>query len=389
MLSIGGRLTLLKSVLGSTPIFHMSIHKVPLGVLRKLEAIRSHFFNGCAPNCNKASWVNWKNALASKKKGGLGIASLYALNRGLMFKWYWRFQTQGSSLWSRVIKALHGETGNVNASSGLKTSWTNIVKEVNFLASKGIDLRTPICFKLGNGEKARFWEDRWFDGVPLKTRFPRVYALESCKDITVASKTSHLNFASSLRRSPRGGVEQHQFEELRLLVGDTRLIPMEDRWTWNLSSSGEFSVSSVRCLIDDKTLPVFDHQTRWVRFVPIKVNVIAWKVKNNSLPTRFNISRRGISINCIKCAICDIGVETVNHLFFSCELVTQLVKMIVRWWSVPYLEIDSYADWVSWMDNLHLPIKNKLMLDGVFYVMWCIETDWLLVTLATNLKGNL
>ncbi|GJV15111.1 RNA-directed DNA polymerase, eukaryota [Tanacetum coccineum] len=150
---------------------------------------------------------------------------------------------------------------------------------------------------------------------------------------------------------------------------------MEDRWTWNLSSSGEFSVSSVRCLIDDKTLPVFDHQTRWVRFVPIKVNVIAWKVKNNSLPTRFNISRRGISINCIKCAICDIGVETVNHLFFSCELVTQLVKMIVRWWSVPYLEIDSYADWVSWMDNLHLPIKNKLMLEGVFYVMWILWVE--------------
>ncbi|GJT99263.1 RNA-directed DNA polymerase, eukaryota, partial [Tanacetum coccineum] len=122
MMSIGGRLTLLKSVLGSTPIFHMSIHKVPLGVLQKLEAIRSHFFNGCAPNCNKASWVNWKNALASKKKGRLRIASLYALNRGLMFKWYWRFQTQGSYLWSRVIKALHGETGNVNASSGLKTS---------------------------------------------------------------------------------------------------------------------------------------------------------------------------------------------------------------------------------------------------------------------------
>ncbi|GJX35444.1 hypothetical protein Tco_0247001 [Tanacetum coccineum] len=67
-----------------------------------------------------ASWVNWKNALASKKKGGLGIASLYALNRGLMFKWYWRFQTQGSSLWSMVIKALHGETRNVNASFGLK-----------------------------------------------------------------------------------------------------------------------------------------------------------------------------------------------------------------------------------------------------------------------------
>ncbi|GJU21279.1 RNA-directed DNA polymerase, eukaryota, reverse transcriptase zinc-binding domain protein [Tanacetum coccineum] len=243
----------------------------------------------------EASLVNWKNALASKKKGGLGIASLYALNRGLMFKWYWRFQTQGSSLWSRVIKALHGESGKVNASSGLKTSWTNIVKEVNFLGNK--DGLTGFLLKL------------------------------------------------DFRKSKRGGGTTSI--RVRLLVGDTHLIPMEDRWTWNLSSSGEFFVSSVRCLIDDKTLPVFDHQTRWVRFVPIKVNVIAWKVKNNSLPTRFNISRRGISINCIKCVICDIGVETVNHLFFSCELVTQLVKMIVRWWSVPYLEIDSYADWVS------------------------------------------
>ena len=40
-LSIGGRLTLLKSVLGSMTIFHMSIFKVPMGVLRTLESIHS------------------------------------------------------------------------------------------------------------------------------------------------------------------------------------------------------------------------------------------------------------------------------------------------------------------------------------------------------------
>ncbi|GJT93605.1 hypothetical protein Tco_1082450 [Tanacetum coccineum] len=86
-LSIGGRLTLLKSVLGSMPIFHMSIFKVPSGVLRTLESIRSHFFNGHDSNSKKASWVNWKKVLAPKERGGLGVSSLYALNRGLMFKW--------------------------------------------------------------------------------------------------------------------------------------------------------------------------------------------------------------------------------------------------------------------------------------------------------------
>ncbi|GKD38991.1 hypothetical protein Tco_1259198, partial [Tanacetum coccineum] len=44
-LFMGGRLTLLKSVLGSMSIYHMSIFKVPMKVLQRLESIRCHFFN--------------------------------------------------------------------------------------------------------------------------------------------------------------------------------------------------------------------------------------------------------------------------------------------------------------------------------------------------------
>nr|GFD26715.1 RNA-directed DNA polymerase, eukaryota, reverse transcriptase zinc-binding domain protein [Tanacetum cinerariifolium] len=122
----------------------------------------------------------------------------------------------------------------------------NIVKEVNLLVDKGIDLRSYMCFKLGNGEKVRFWEDRWSDGELLKYRFSRVYTLEMSKDITVASKVSLQNFTSSFRRHPRVGVESQQFEELMSMVRDIHLVPMADRWSWTLSSSGDFSVSSVR-----------------------------------------------------------------------------------------------------------------------------------------------
>ncbi|GKA98182.1 RNA-directed DNA polymerase, eukaryota [Tanacetum coccineum] len=206
MLSIGGRLTLLRSVLGSMPIFHMSIFKAPLGVLRKLESIRSHFFNGHPLDSNKASWVNWKSVLASKDNGGLGVSSLYALNRALLFKWIWRFHTQDSSLWVKVIKAIYGTDGNMDRSGniGYKSCWLNIVQEVNILKTKGIDLRSHMCFKLGNGEKARFWDQRWLEGDVLKIRFPRVYALEQCKDITVGSKFKLYSLDYSFRRSPRG-----------------------------------------------------------------------------------------------------------------------------------------------------------------------------------------
>ena len=52
-LSIGGRLTLLKSVLGSTPIYWMSLYKVPKSVLNSMEAIRRNFFNGAQDNDKK------------------------------------------------------------------------------------------------------------------------------------------------------------------------------------------------------------------------------------------------------------------------------------------------------------------------------------------------
>lgn len=76
-LSIGGRLTLLKSVLTSIPLYHMSIFKVPLGVLQKLESVRKNFFNGTEGSVRKSSWFNWNKALASKKNGGLGVSSFF------------------------------------------------------------------------------------------------------------------------------------------------------------------------------------------------------------------------------------------------------------------------------------------------------------------------
>ncbi|GKB52816.1 hypothetical protein Tco_0903569 [Tanacetum coccineum] len=66
-LSIGGRLTLLKTVLGGSPLYSMSIFKVPRGVLKVMEAIRNRFCNGVDPLDKKITWAAWDKVLASKK----------------------------------------------------------------------------------------------------------------------------------------------------------------------------------------------------------------------------------------------------------------------------------------------------------------------------------
>nr|GEU65738.1 RNA-directed DNA polymerase, eukaryota, reverse transcriptase zinc-binding domain protein [Tanacetum cinerariifolium] len=119
-----------------------------------------------------------------------------------------------------------------------------------------------------------------------------------------------------------------------------------DRWIWALENLGDFFVASVRKVIDDKSLPKVDYKTRWIKYVPIKVNVHASKVKTDSLATRFNVSRRGIHIF-FMCAIYDKGAETSSHLFFSSCMGRQTIRMITRWWDVPYGEVDSYEDSIN------------------------------------------
>ncbi|GJX21172.1 RNA-directed DNA polymerase, eukaryota [Tanacetum coccineum] len=363
MLSIGGRLMLIKSVLGSMPIFHMSMFKVPAGVIQILESLRSKFFNGHESSGKKASWVQWKKALAPKDNGGLGIFSLYALNRGLIFKWVWRFLAHEPTLWSRVIKAIHGANGKIDEISGkgANSCWINIIKEVRRLEEKGINLLLFMKKKLGNGLSTLFWDDVWCDGGKLKNRFPRAYALENSKQITVGQKLAHPSLYHSFRRHPRGGLELTQVEELAKVINPVVLTQSPDSWSWTLNNSGGYTVASSRNMIDSRLLPKGDLKTRWIRYVPNKVNTFAWKVMTNSLPTRFNISRRGIDIESLSCVNCDVGIETNDHLFFACNTAKKISKLINRWWDVPFMDINSYGEWRSWIDNVKLPKKNKSM----------------------------
>nr|GEZ21415.1 RNA-directed DNA polymerase, eukaryota, reverse transcriptase zinc-binding domain protein [Tanacetum cinerariifolium] len=184
------------------------------------------FFNGAELSSKKSVWVKWKHALAPKDKGGLGVSSLFGLNRALMFKWVWRFITQGSSLWARVIKALHGYDGKISQ------------KEV-----------------------------AWRGGSPFKSLFPRLYALETQKKIDVASKLSHSGLDVSFRRPPRGGVKIQQFEHMKEKVEGCILVDMMDRWFWALKGSGEFTITSVRKIIDDVMLPEVSSKSCWIKAV--------------------------------------------------------------------------------------------------------------------------
>ncbi|GKA20013.1 hypothetical protein Tco_0699928 [Tanacetum coccineum] len=107
LLSIGGRLTLIKSVLGSLGIYYLSISRATESVLKDLERIRSNFFWGGNQDGKKMAWVKWSIILNSYDNGGLNIDSLKPFNLALLQKWGWRLFTSPNDLWVKVVKAFH------------------------------------------------------------------------------------------------------------------------------------------------------------------------------------------------------------------------------------------------------------------------------------------
>ncbi|GJS11636.1 RNA-directed DNA polymerase, eukaryota [Tanacetum coccineum] len=369
-LSVGGRLTIFKSVLGSTPIYAMSIYKVPKAVLKILESIRRNFFNGVNSIERKITWVVWSKILASKKHGGLGVSSFYALNRALLFKWVWRFILGDNSLWYRFIKSMYGTSLSI-VSMYMSSIWNSILKEVSLLKDHGIDLLSHCQIRIGNGLRTQFWNEIWIAGTPLRDLFPRIYALETLKGCSVASKLLNpINL--SLRRDVRDGVESYQLALLEETIGSTILSNMEDRWTWDLNSDRVFRVKDVRNLLDDHFLPKVATATRWVKFVPIKINIFAWKLYLDRLPTRSNLLLRGVHIPDSSCSVCASGHETSSHLFFSCCFILDVVRLVCRWWNVTWSPFGSYSEWLSWFNSIRLPCSIFEGVEGMGFLVYMV-----------------
>nr|GFB72301.1 RNA-directed DNA polymerase, eukaryota, reverse transcriptase zinc-binding domain protein [Tanacetum cinerariifolium] len=142
---------------------------------------------------------------------------------------------------------------------------------------------------------------------------------------TVLNKMENLrrNFFNGIQEGDRkitGGIEEHQLEHLVALLDSIILSNSNDRWVSDLNGDGVFRVKDVRNLLDEFFLPRADVPTRWVKNIPIKVNIFAWRLALDRLPTRTNLVQRSVVTESQSCPLCDAILEDTSHLFFNCSL---------------------------------------------------------------------
>ena len=209
----------------------------------------------------------------------------------------------------------------------------------------------------------------------LKDQYARVYAMESNKECMVRDRWVDEQWQWNWDRSmPEGGRTGQQFIDMQQALHHLELSDREDTWQCTLQQDGSFTVACIRKHIDEKTLHSGDTETRWNNLVPIKVNILVWRLRMDRLPTRENLMVRGIDVPSILCPSCGTAMEDTDHVFVKCDIAVQIWEKIFRWIDMDQPMFGVIADVFNWIDAVNVRHKARGVLEAIFisamWVMW-------------------
>ena len=101
--------------------------------------------------------IKWETVCTNEDNGELGVQRFSYLNRAFLGKWIWRFAVEIEAPWRAFINLKYGTEAGAWFSKGVRGSygvsiWKEILKEAP-------QLKINSSFKVGKGDRVRFWED--------------------------------------------------------------------------------------------------------------------------------------------------------------------------------------------------------------------------------------
>ncbi|PWA61836.1 RNA-directed DNA polymerase, eukaryota [Artemisia annua] len=222
--------------------------------------------------------------------------------------------------------------------------------------------------KVQDGRSTKFWLDNWIGDQALCNQFPRLFRLEENKESLVRD---HWNdgWTWSWSRPIGRGITSTHLSNLLNLIDNVQLNEDKDEWVWTLDKSNKFVVKSTRQHIDSLLLPDSQPHTRWCRHIPKKVNIFLWRALRDRLPTRWNLSNKGIDIESILCPVCTSSPETVEHTLWTCSLATSIWLKTFQWLDLDFPSSLTIAEVLEDLDNRRFSKENKEIVAAIIGVI--------------------
>ena len=163
-LSMAGRICLIKSVLFAIPLYYLSLFKAPKVVCKSITSIQSSFLWGWGKENRPVAWIKWSD--------------IRKFNHALLAKWKWRCISDDKGRWKEVLDSKYGmDPSSADVPVKYQSWWWRDLKKVCRDGGGEGWFQEQVGWKVGRGDKVRFWEDVWVGNSNLKTSYPRLFSL--------------------------------------------------------------------------------------------------------------------------------------------------------------------------------------------------------------------
>ena len=180
-------------------------------------------------------------------------------------------------------------------------------------------------WKIGLGDKARFWEDTWIGTSPLSVQFFDIYSLCNEQNRTVQQIWDGSQLKLTFRRNFNLRLMQ-QWYELEAMASSIVFDDCSDSLIWQFESNGVYSTTSLYAIINfGGVIPIYIPAV-WQLHIPPRVHIFLWLLGHNKLMTRDNLLKRHLNKpeDCVFCS----ELESIDHLFFNCIVAKQIWQTI-------------------------------------------------------------
>ena len=185
-LSLGGRLTLVNSVLIAIPTYYLSVLHFPAKVEKELDKIRHRFLWKSHSGPSRGHCLaKWNTICRDKNQDGWGIINLRNFSSAMKCKLLWQLFANILHLkWPALVRSRYFARFQAGALLNVSSSNCSPLWQEFRLCFPIFCAFTK--FSVKNGEQAIFWENRWADGIALKYSLLDLYELAIGKKLTVA-----------------------------------------------------------------------------------------------------------------------------------------------------------------------------------------------------------
>jgi hypothetical protein len=309
LLSIAGRVQLVKAVIQSMLMYSISLYSWPAALIKDLEKyIRNFIWSGDIDKRKLVS-VSWKKMCLPFSQGGLNLRSLSKLNSATNLKLCWSLINSQSS-WASLLRDRVLRTRRTINHHIYSSLWSSIKNEFAVAMDNS-------AWLLGDGEDINFWNDCWCG----------------------ASISEQLNLPAHISQSLVSNVSDFIVDGLWVIPPQLSTLypnlisivsqvsipsfPANDKILWKHTDDGELQLKEAYQFKLTQHQELVWAKAIWNIDIPPSKSLLVWRIMHGKVPTDENLMTRGCFIPSM-CNLCNSHVETSFHIFFECSYAIKL-----------------------------------------------------------------